>query len=107
MTKAEATSLIDAVDVGEVNINLTGGNLNGQQFNMMIATVKYALITSTNGVRVGSGTCASWSERTQEKVRELLASMEADICLSVFGKDPQQVDGAPSIDPHSDGVPQL
>lgn len=107
MLKAEAASKIDAVDVGEVKIDLTHGNLNGQTFNMLTMSAKYALVVSETGVRVGAGNCASWSEATQQRVRDLIASMENDICRSVIGAPPSTGSGAVVDDPNSDGVPQL
>lgn len=107
MLKADAASKIDAVDVGEVRIDLTHGNMHGQTFNMMTMSAKFALVVSETGVRVGAGTCSSWSEETQKRVRDLIASMENDICRSVIGQAPSSGSGAVVDDPHSDGVPQL
>lgn len=107
MTKSDAPSQIDAVDVGEVKIDLTSGNINGQPFKAMVVTVKYALVVTKTGERVGAGTSASWSPETQEKVRELLVAMESDISTSVFGAAPTSSSGGQSIDPNPDGVPGL
>jgi hypothetical protein len=107
MTKSEATCQVDAVDVGEVRLRFMTANMGGQAFAAMEASADYALVVSETGTRVGRGTCSSWSEATQQKVRELLAAMEADICVAVFGKAPQAVDGAVQDTPHSDGVPGL
>jgi len=103
MTKLEPISKIDAVDIGEVTINLA---MQGN-FTMMIATAHYALVVTETGVRVGKGTVSSWSPATQQKVKDLLAAMEGDICVEVFGKGPQPVEGAVQDTPNSDGIPGL
>src|SRR5687767_1056194 len=107
MTKAGATSKIDAVDVGEARLRFLTANMGGQTLSAMEVAADYALIVTETGERVGRGTCSSWSEKTQEKVRELIASMEADICVAVFGIAPQAIDGAIQDTPNSDGVPGL
>lgn len=108
MMKSAAPSKIDAVDIGEMKIDFTSGQtLHGQMFPAMAVSAKYALVVSDGPVRVGAGTCTSWSEATYTKVRELIASMEADICTSVFGEAPTSDGGALANDPNPDGVPGL
>lgn len=105
MTPSDGICQINAIDIGELTIE----KAHSAQFGgatMVAASAKYALIVKS-GERVGAGTCTSWSETTKERLRNLLESMEADICTAVFGKAPPPVEGTPQETPHSDGVPGL
>ena len=104
MLKSEVPSQIDAVDIGEVAINFLQQSVQG--FPGMIMSAKYALVISGTGTRLGAGNRTVWSDATHMKLRELIASMESDICIDVFGVAPTGSGGSDD-DPHSDGVPEL
>ncbi len=83
MTKSEIPCLIDAVELGEIHVNLVRNGMTA-----IVAEAKYALTVTSTETRVGAGNRNYWSDETQQKLRELIASMEADICIDVFGKAP-------------------
>lgn len=108
MLKTTEKCLIDAIDIGEVKIDLISNELrNGLKFPGITVTARYALVISKTGTRLGAGTRVTWNEQTQEKIRELLAAMEQDIGSDVFGQPPT-TDGSEVASEHpSDDVPQL
>lgn len=107
MLKSEIPSKLDTVAVGEVQIDLKGGNFNGQEIQFMDVSAKFVLVSSADGTRIGPGTNHQWSATTRQKVQELVAAMEADICVAVFGQAPTSSGGAVVDTPNSDGVPAL
>ncbi len=102
MTKSEIPSLIDSVEIGEMKVALVSS-----EFRALTMEAKYALVISKSGVRLGAGTRQEWSDETKKRLRELLDSMELDICEDVFGQSPTTGSGGATDDPHGDGVPGL
>jgi hypothetical protein len=100
MTKSEGKCRIDGVLAGELEINA----LN----NVALISVKYALISTESGERYGQGHInQKWSPKTMEKLKDLLASIEEDICQVVFGEGPTTASVDPGEAPTSDGVSSL
>ena len=98
MTKSQARCRIDAVGVGELQVNLLTPH--------PVLEAKYALMNSETAQRMGAGNRNVWSEETMSKLFELIAQMEKDICMDVFGE--ATTDSVVAFDDHfSDGVPGL
>jgi hypothetical protein len=78
LTKSEGRCRIDGVHVGEVSID----NLSPASPRL---DAKYALINIESGDRYGAGTRKrDWSTDTQQKLVDLMLSMEKDIANDVF-----------------------
>lgn len=81
MTKSDGKCRVDSVVAGEISINMLGA--------YPTVLVKYALSNAQSGERFGAGLRpAGWSEETMEKLRELVASLERDVCTVVFDGHP-------------------
>lgn len=103
MTKSEVPSLIDAVEIGNVGIEIAFG----AALRHMNVTAKYALVVTKTGARVGAGTRTAWGDETIKRLRELIESMELDISEEVFGVAPSSNGGGAVDDHNGDGVPEL
>ncbi len=101
MIKSDKPCLIDSVEIGEVNVYFIGPKESVIPGATLHA--KYALTISGSGTRLGAGTRNFWSDETNTKLRELIASMEKDICVDVFGGTPEES----TIDPSIDEIPGL
>lgn len=103
MIRSDKPCLVDAVEIGEININFIGPKESSIPGASMHA--KYALTIYEAGIRVGAGNRNLWSEETNERLRQLITSMEKDICVDVFGEAPERVPSIVEMDP--DDVPGL
>ena len=99
MVKSGSTCKIDGVMVGEVELNLLG--------HTAVMNAKYALVNSNTGDRMGLGHRNVWSEATVLKVKEMIESMEKDICKDIFTGGATIGSVVEPIDDTTDGVPGL
>lgn len=105
MRKSLGSSRIDSVDIGKIDIDLFTKKVEGMDGAVMSA--KYALIISEDGSRVGAGNRNIWSEATLSKLRDLIVSMENDICIDVFGGSPTTDGAVAPVEDTPDGVDGL
>jgi hypothetical protein len=87
MKKGLGPCKIDAVDIGEVSVNLLGSNPT--------VMVKYALTDSKAGTRHGAGTRLVWGDDVLQKLDELLDCMEAELCQELFPTSGSATDDPP------------
>lgn len=100
MTKSDGKSRIDGVLAGEIEVNVLG--------HVPLLSVKYALVATESNERFGQGNInQKWSPKTMEKLRDLLASIEEDICQVVFGAGPTTASVEPGVESTSDGISSL
>lgn len=98
MTKGDGPCVIDAVAVGEVEINLLGPSPR--------LTSKHALIQTETGMRFGAGNWnTGWSPETMQRLQALITSMEQDICQGLFRLGDELIDEAVQA-PTAGGPPQ-
>lgn len=91
---------IDAVNLGEIHLVMIGTPL-------VPLTAKFALRAESTGISYGAGTLSSWSAATNQKLGELLSSMEEDILRAVFEEGPAVSDPSQQELALEDSVPEL
>lgn len=106
MMTSKSPSKIDSVEIGEVSINFFTSHETGSP-SQGVMSAKYALVVSSEGIRMGSGNRNIWSEATLEKLHALVKAMESDICLDVFGEGHTASSGVIETEGTADGVPGL
>lgn len=105
MRKSAGSSRIDAVEIGKIDIDFFSKKIEGMDGAVMSA--KYALIVTEDGSRIGAGNRNIWSEGTLSKLKDLVVSMENDICADVFGEAPTTDGAVAPVENTSDGVQGL
>jgi len=101
MTKSGGRSVIDAIEIGEVDARIIG-------VPSLVVSVKYALVQSSTGSRFGAGNMnVGWSAETLRKFQEFVAAAEADICANVFEDGPTTAGGEVNHLDTMDGIPGL
>lgn len=99
MTKAEGQCRINGVTIGELSADLLSASER--------VTAQYAYVNTDTGERFGRGHRNVWSQETMDKFHELVAHMEKDICLDLFGQGTTITGVNPPQASTSDGVPEL
>lgn len=103
--KSAIPSLIDTIEVVDVSVRMIGPKesvIPGANL-----TARFDLVVSSTGARFGPSIInMEWSEETQNKLRDFLQSIEADICEKVFGLASTD-GGGPTDDHNGDGVQEL
>ncbi len=99
-TNCDGRCNIDQVEAGELSVVALSRIVPD-------LVVKYALSNSRTGQRFGAGTSTGrWSDRTIAILKDLIASVEADIARDVFGdgtttrsveSEPTTTGGVPSL----------
>lgn len=102
MTKSDERAKFNAVDLGEITINLLSAHPS--------VSAKYAFMNTDTGVRYGAGTRMEWGPTVVEKLQELFNAMEQEICVHVFGDANVQTEVSAQDqreDRQSDEIPSL
>jgi hypothetical protein len=92
---------IDGVAVGDVTIDMfapQGPSL----------AARFAYVSASSGERMGSSNRnQGWGPETMDKLQELIACMERDICGDVFFEGTTMGGVSPAVETPTDGVPSL
>lgn len=100
MKQTDGKCRIDAVELGEVELNLLHA--------APVLVARYAFANAVSGTRYGMGNKnQGWSEETLTKLAELQASMETDIVNSLFEGEVDPTERVSVEATTSDGVPGL
>ncbi len=98
-TRGIGRCLIDAVEVGEISIDLFKAE--------PVIQAKYAYVAHDEDRRMGFGNKnTGWSSETFSRLKELIESMEQDICHRVFAPGGTADGAITDIEPVDD-VPAL
>ena len=99
MTGSNGQCMVNGVALGELELSLLGAD------NIKLVA-KLALVDTQSGTRYGVHTKVSWSDTTWEKVRDLVASIEADAVRTIFNDTTQVTVDRSAEDPIA-GIPGL
>lgn len=104
MTRFGGQCRLIGIDIGEIAVDFFGPNVIPGEGRL---AAKFAFI-SEDSSRMGSGNRNSnWSPETLEKLRELVAHMESDICSDLADAGASTDSGGSTDLYHPDGVPGL
>lgn len=76
-TRGQGPIKVNGVQIGEFQADLLGP--------FPVLTAKVALVDVDNSQRFGASHHNAWSAATVQKLLELVASMETDVCDQLFG----------------------
>lgn len=100
MVVSDGKCRIDGVAIGELQVNTLGSGAT--------ITAKYAMCESSTGSRFGAGTRSlGWSDDTLARLRDLLDSMERDICRELFSGGTTAGGGQETLAAPGDDLPGL